>query len=238
MGDEPEGALLIGYLVRRSVLGIATVVWWEVRLEDILVGVSTLIRGRTSPRIHLVAVIIPLALAAEIALGQVTVMPARSAPGATEKYTVRVANRQPVALTRVELRIPRSARVISFAELPGWEMQFFTDSSGRVTAAVWTGSLAPARFVELSFLAVNANRDVQILWPVVATFSNGDRVSWPESVKSRKAGSLTRVAGPDKRSSLNLALGVMLAAVVLSIAALILSLKSDRGSRGGFQPGA
>jgi len=170
--------------------------------------------------------------------GQVIVTPSRSLAGATEKYVVRVSNRHPFALTQIELRFPRSVRALEFGDVPGWPVRILADSAKRVTAAVWTGTLDPSRFVELSFLAVNPSSEVALYWPVAGTFANGERIEWPERVKSRKPSSMTTIAGPEKPNSLKLALAVMLIAVVLSVVALTLSLRSDTSFRGGFQPGA
>src|SRR5881394_2578866 len=75
------------------------------------------------------------------------VYPKSSEVGAFEKYVLRVPNERDVATTRVEIRFPRSVRVISFEDVPGWSLEIVTDSAKHVTGAIWTGSLAPQRFV-------------------------------------------------------------------------------------------
>ena len=77
---------------------------------------------------------------------------------AYEKYTLRVPNERDVATTKIEIRFPRSVRVISFEDIPGWSMEIVRDSVKHVIGAVWTGSLPPERFVELPFVAVNPTR--------------------------------------------------------------------------------
>lgn len=180
---------------------------------------------------------ISLALVASIAEGQVMLLPTRSSPGATEKYILRVANPQHIALARVELRIPRSVKILAVSEFPGWSVQLFSDSSARITAAVWSGTLEESRFVEFSLLAVNPDRDVQLFWPVTTTLANGAQTSWRNGSGAGKPAAVTLVIGHDKARSLQVAVVLLIAAVVLGLAALILALRSDRGSRGEFGAG-
>src|SRR5438094_5852375 len=106
------------------------------------------------------------------------VYPKSSEAGAYEKYLLRIPNERDVATTRVEIRFPRSVRVISFADVPGWTLEIVTDSAQHVTGAVWTGSLPPQRFVEFPFIAVNPNTSVRLVWPAFQTYSSGERVDW------------------------------------------------------------
>jgi uncharacterized protein YcnI len=129
-----------------------------------------------------------------VLFGHAVVFPKVSAPGAYERYVLRVPNEKGVATTRVEIRFPATVRVTSFADVPGWELQVVTDSAKRVIGAVWTGALAPQRFVELPFVAVNPKTETRLTWPVIQTYADGERVEWTEQEGGKKPASVTSVA--------------------------------------------
>jgi uncharacterized protein YcnI len=142
-----------------------------------------------------------LALAAALILllpvvlfGHAVVFPKVSAPGAYERYVLRVPNEKGVATIRVEIRFPATVRISSFADVPGWELQVLTDSAKRITGAVWTGALAPQRFVELPFVAVNPKSETRLAWPVIQTYADGERVEWTEPEGAKTPASVTSVA--------------------------------------------
>jgi uncharacterized protein YcnI len=120
-------------------------------------------RFRASSR--LVAMFAMLALTAPALLqAHAVVFPKRSAPGAYEKYVLRVPNEKTVATVRVELRFPADARVTSFGEVAGWQLEVLTDSSKRIVGAVWSGTLPPQRFVEFPFVAANPKTTPRQSW--------------------------------------------------------------------------
>jgi len=77
--------------------------------------------------------------------------------------------------------------------VPGWQLQTTTDSTGRATFAVWTGSLPPARFVEFPFVAVNPKSPARIAWPVTQLYADGQRVQWSGPRGSETPASITEV---------------------------------------------
>ena len=122
------------------------------------------------------------------------VFPRQSTPGAYEKYVLRVPNEKAVATTRVELRFPAGVRVTSFADVPGWQLEIVTDSAKAITAAIWTGSLPPQRFVEFPFVAVNPRTDARVEWPAFQTYADGERVEWTGPEGSKSPASVTTIA--------------------------------------------
>jgi uncharacterized protein YcnI len=158
--------------------------------------------------------------------GHAVVYPKASAPGAYERYVLRVPNEKAVATTRVEIRFPVAARVTSFADVPGWQLEVLTDSAKRIVGAVWTGTLAPQRFVELPFVAVNPKSETRLIWPVIQTYADGERVEWtdqegaktPASVTSVGAAAATASDGPSSR-------WVMWAALVVAVVSLGFALR-------------
>jgi uncharacterized protein YcnI len=106
---------------------------------------------------------------------------------------LRVPTEREVATTRVEIRFPTDVTVVSFADVPGWELEVMTDSAGRIVGAAWTGTLPPQRFVEFPFVAVNPREDVTIAWPVTQTYAGGEVVEWAGPEGSETPASVTRV---------------------------------------------
>src|SRR4051812_37399626 len=155
------------------------------------------------------------------AFAHAVVFPKTSDAGAYEKYTLRVPNERDVATTRIEIHFPRSIRVVSFADVPGWTLEVLSDSAKHVTGAAWTGSLAPQRFVEFPFVAVNPVTAVKLVWPVFQTYSSGERVDWTGKDDAKTPASATVIDAPRSTGSgIIIALWVCIAALVLSIAAL------------------
>jgi uncharacterized protein YcnI len=154
-----------------------------------------------------------------LAHAHAVVFPQRSTPGAYEKYVLRVPNEKGVPTTRVEIRFPAEVRVISFADVAGWQLQTLTDAAGRVTGAVWTGTLPPGRFVELPFMAVNPQTGARIVWPAYQTYAGGERVEWTGEEGSKSPASATVIAAaatgaPESRTPFYLAGGALLLALV------------------------
>ena len=87
---------------------------------------------------------------------------------------------------------------MSFGDVAGWELEVRRDSTRRVVAAVWTGSLPPERFVEFPFVAVNPREETRLVWPVYQTYSDGERVGWigPENGDEPASVTAIRDAAP------------------------------------------
>ena len=138
---------------------------------------------------YVLLLLLPLVLCAHA-----TVAPSASRTGAYERYVLRVPNESDVPTVRVEIRFPAEVRVISFADVPGWQLQTATDSTGRASFAVWTGSLPPERFVEFPFVAVNPKSPARIAWPVTQLYADGQRVRWSGPSGSDTPASITEVS--------------------------------------------
>jgi uncharacterized protein YcnI len=121
------------------------------------------------------------------------VFPRQSTTGSYEKYVLRVPNEKAVATTRVEIHFPAGVRVTSFADVPGWQLEVVTDSAKAITAAIWTGTLPPERFVEFPFVAVNPKTDAKLEWPAYQTYADGERVEWTGPEDSKRPASVTTI---------------------------------------------
>jgi uncharacterized protein YcnI len=154
-------------------------------------------RRRGAPHRPLVTGIATVAIAAALlptlSWAHAVVFPKASTPGAYEKYVLRVPNEKAVATTRVELRVPPGVRVTSFADVPGWQLQIEMDSAKAITAAIWTGTLPPQRFIEFPFVAVNPKTDAKLTWPAYQTYADGERVEWTGPEESKRPASITTI---------------------------------------------
>jgi uncharacterized protein YcnI len=131
------------------------------------------------------------------AFAHAVVFPKASAGGAYERYVLRVPNEKDVATTRVEIHFPAELRVVSFADVPGWQLTEIRDSAKAIVGAVWTGNLPPERFVEFPFVAVNPESHATLTWPTYQTYASGERVDWIGPEKSEHPASSTSVGSID-----------------------------------------
>jgi uncharacterized protein YcnI len=179
---------------------------------------------KASSLAHLVIVSLAmLAAAPNVARAHAVVFPKKSAPGAYEKYVLRVPNEKNVPTTRVEIRFPADVRVVSFGEVAGWALQEVKDSSGRITGAVWTGSLPPERFIEFPFVGVNPQGDARLVWPAFQTYADGERVEWTGPADSKRPASATTLDADSAAGATTTA--VAIAAMVVSLLSLGLALR-------------
>jgi uncharacterized protein YcnI len=143
----------------------------------------------------LVSLVAAILAVPAIAAAHAVVYPKASTPGAYEKYVLRVPNEKAVPTTRVELRFPSGLRVVSFGDVPGWRLETVTDSAQNIIAAIWTGALQPARFVELPFIAVNPQSAARLVWPAFQTYADGEKVEWTGPENGDRPASSTTI-GP------------------------------------------
>jgi YD repeat-containing protein len=164
-----------------------------------------------------------------VALAHAVVFPRASAPGAYEKYVLRVPNEKDTSVTtRVEIQFPTAVRVISFADVPGWQLQVRRDSTGRITGATWTGSLPPERFVEFPFVAVNPREETRLVWPVYQTYSDGERVGWVGPENGDEPASVTTIRASDRAGGPGWTRSVAVAALALALFSLAAWLRARR----------
>jgi uncharacterized protein YcnI len=170
--------------------------------------------------------LLALLLCPAVAAGHAVVYPKTSAAGAYERYVLRVPNEKDTPTTRIEIRFPDAARVISFADVPGWAIAPVLDSAKRIAGAVWTGTLPPGRFVELPFIAVNPKGATQLVWPVFQSYASGERVEWTGAPDAKTPASTTDVGttGPAPLGGHGPMLTAM-AALALALIALGLALR-------------
>lgn len=188
-------------------------------------------RRRSDPIVGMLLLCSALLIAPPLAFAHAVVFPKTSAPGAYEKYVLRVPNERDVPTLKVELHFPVGLRVVSFSDVAGWKLQVLTDSAERIIGALWTGVLPKERFVEFQFVAVNPKDTTSLAWPTYQTYEGGERVEWTNpDTASKTPVSATRIADtavkPVKASRTSLY--ISLAALLLSLTALGVALRNRR----------
>lgn len=178
-------------------------------------------------------VVASLALGASSAFAQVRILPQKSQPGSTETYVLQLANTHQQAITRVEVRFPRSVRVISLGEPPNWPVQAF-NADQRLSAAAWSGELPPGRYAEFRFLGINGPKSVTLIWPVLITYADSARVAWWPNSIGTKAPATVITTPARSNGKLTLAFVVCIIAFVLAVTALVLSLRTGTAPVTGF----
>ena len=178
------------------------------------------------------------ALVPSVANAHVTVWPRSAARGAFERYVVRVPNERNVPTTRVEIHFPAEVRISSFQEVAGWQLQVLTDSAGKITGAVWTGSLPAKRFVEFPFIGVNPKEGERVVFPATQTYEGGEVVEWSGPEGSKTPASVTTLTerpaagagGNAGGSGSSVPLYIALAALALGLVSLGLTMRRSPAS--------
>ena len=164
-------------------------------------------------------------LQAAPAQAHVTVWPRTAAPGGYERYVVRVPNEKNSATTRIEIHFPAEVRISSFQDVAGWNLQVLTDSAGKITGAVWTGTLPPKRFVEFPFIGVNPKSGTtRLVWPAFQTYADGEVVQWNGPEGSKRPASATELTAHGSGGS-PAALWIAIGALGIALASLGLALR-------------
>lgn len=176
--------------------------------------------NKISYLVTLAALLVP-----SVASAHAVVFPKRSTHGAYEKYVLRVPNEKDIATIRVEIRFPSGISVVSFGDVPGWQLREVRDSANAVVGAVWTGNLPAERFVEFPFVAVNPKEDALLVWPVYQTYASNERVDWVGPPDSERPASSTTIEASTDFIGGKLAVYLAGVAVLMSLMSLGLALR-------------
>lgn len=139
-----------------------------------------------------------LAMSIAPAFGHVTVQPRQSAPGASEKYALRVPTEKFVPTVRVEVEFPATLGVSSFEPKAGWKIEEKKDSSGKLGGIVLTGSIPPGESAVFNFTARNPSDEGKLFFKAIQIYEDGTRSEWTGAEESRTPAPAVEV----KRSAL------------------------------------
>ena len=115
----------------------------------------------------------------------ITIWPKESAPGARERYTMRVPNEKQVATVRIEGEFPSELNLYDFEFKPGWKIDLKKDDKGKITGATWTGKIVPYEFVEFGMLGLNPKEGASLTWKFVQFYEDGMKEEFTGPVGSR-----------------------------------------------------
>jgi uncharacterized protein YcnI len=115
----------------------------------------------------------------------ITIWPKESAPGARERYTMRVPNEKQVATIRIEGEFPAELNVYDFEFKPGWKIDFKKEDKGKITGATWSGKIVPYEFVEFGLLGLNPKEGASLTWKFVQFYEDGMKEEFTGPVGSR-----------------------------------------------------
>ena len=132
------------------------------------------------------------ALATSAASAHVTVSPQQSAPGAREKYELRVPNERKSATITVEIRFPAGMRVSAVEQKPGWHAEALRDGSGNLTGVRWIGNLPPEQFTEFGLLGQNPAGS-ELVFTATQAFADGTKIEWSGAASSKTPAARVRL---------------------------------------------
>jgi uncharacterized protein YcnI len=138
---------------------------------------------------------------ASLTLAHIRIAPTESAPGAREKYTMRVPNEKQVATIRVEGDFPAGLNIYDFEFKPGWKIDFKKDDKGKIIGATWTGRIVPYEFVEFGMLGINPKEDTTLVWKFVQYYEDGSKEEFTGPVGSRLPSPVTTLKKPETTTS-------------------------------------
>ena len=131
---------------------------------------------------------------ASAASAHVTVSPQQSAPGAREKYELRVPNERKSATITVEFHFPKGLRVTAVEQKPGWQAEALRDPAGNLIGVRWIGNLPPEQFTEFGLLAVNPTGGGDLAFTAIQAFADGTKINWSGVAGSKTPAARVRLA--------------------------------------------
>ena len=134
---------------------------------------------------------------ASLTLAHIRIAPTESAPGAREKYTVRVPKEKQVNTIRVEGEFPAGLQIYDFEFKPGWKIDFKKDDNGKIVGATWTGKVQPYEFVEFGMLGINPKEETTLVWKFVQYYEDGSKEEFTGPVGSRLPSPVTTLKKPE-----------------------------------------
>jgi len=138
---------------------------------------------------------------ASLTFAHIRIAPTESAPGAREKYTMRVPNEKQVNTIRVEGEFPAGLQIYDFEFKPGWKIDFKKDDNGKIVGATWTGKVQPYEFVEFGMLGINPKEETNLVWKFVQYYEDGTKEEFTGPVGSFRPSPVTVLKKPETTTS-------------------------------------
>src|SRR5580700_10650188 len=109
-----------------------------------------------------------------LAYAHIRIAPVESAPGAREKYTMRVPNEKKVNSTKVVGEFPEGLDIYDFEFKPGWNIEFN----------------------EFGMLGINPKEEKDLVWRFVQYYDDGTTEEFTGPVGSRLPSPVTKLKKP------------------------------------------
>lgn len=176
--------------------------------------------------------ILIMSLVAGVASAHVTIDPNQVPQDSWQKLTIKVPTEKDIPTTKVKIVVPDKAEIMNLEPAPGWTYAVEKDANGKITSITWTAEgkgLLPGEFMQFNVMAKVAKDAKTLRFKAYQTYQDGSLVKWigPEdSDHPAPVIKVTALAANDTATTDNssLPLYLSIAAVVLSVIALILSL--------------
>jgi uncharacterized protein YcnI len=192
-----------------------------------------------------------LSLLAGIASAHVVVDPQNAIKGTFQEFTVRVPNEKDIPTVKVELDVPATVDISQLNPVPGWKYDLTKDSSGKITKMTWTSTgdgIAPSEFEKFTVAGLISRDATAIDWKAHQTYKDGSIVDWVGNDTSDTPAPVTKVnsvpanvtvsddgdityndsTSASTAKSSNLPLYISIAAAILGLLSLVISLQKGR----------
>jgi uncharacterized protein YcnI len=132
----------------------------------------------TSLRLSLA--LLALVCFASVAHAHITIAPAQSMMGATEKYVLRVPSEGKVATVAAELEVPEGVVVETISIPNGWKYEVKRQGE-RIVGITWTMHIPAGEFAEFAFVARNPRDKAELVWTLRQRFADGTVSDWTKT---------------------------------------------------------
>src|SRR6266498_1034365 len=133
-----------------------------------------------------------VALSAAVLSAHVTVAPRESAPGISQRYTVRVPTEGQIATVALDLEVPQNVTVTDIPMGDGFTVEARRDA-GRIVAITWTREIKPRESAEFVVVATNPATAVEVMWKAHQRFADGTSADWVGVQGDRRPAAVTRI---------------------------------------------
>ena len=140
-----------------------------------------------------IAAIAIWAVTAPPAAAHIQVAPAVAAPGDSVQFELLVPGERRAHTIEVALQIPRGVLAFSFEDESRWHRVVERGGDGSVAVVRWHGDLPGDAFARFAFLAATPERDGDLVWKAVQTYSDGKTVAWIGAPESEHPAAVTRI---------------------------------------------
>lgn len=127
-----------------------------------------------------------------VASAHVTVLPATSATGAYETYTVKVPVEKDSNTTKVVVKLPAGVSFSSYEPVTGWKTTF-SKQAKTITWQAQNGGIKAGQFMRFTFSAKNPDKETAIPWNAYQYYQDGSIVEWTGGTNADTPHAITKI---------------------------------------------